>query len=80
MLAATAWKNIWRNKVRSSVVITAITIGLFAGTFAVATMNGMVLRSCNEITCLFQSIDLPLLDGKYKINIRAQSSIVSLFG
>jgi len=48
--------------------------------FSKLTFVQDVLRSCNEITCLFQSIDLPLLDGKYKINIRAQSSIVSLFG
>lgn len=39
-----AWRNIWRNRIRSSVVLAAIAIGLFGGTFAAAVMNGMVLR------------------------------------
>ena len=40
MLLALAWKNIWRNKKRSLVILTAITLGLWAGLFAVAVMIG----------------------------------------
>ncbi|HKK61740.1 MAG TPA: FtsX-like permease family protein [Bacteroidales bacterium] len=40
MILLTAWKNVWRNKSRSLVVITSITIGIFAGIFAVGLMNG----------------------------------------
>lgn len=41
MILSVAWKNIWRNKQRSSVVCFAVVIGLMAGSFAVALMEGM---------------------------------------
>ena len=40
MLFNLAWKNIWRNKKRSLIIITAITLGLWAGLFSVAVMIG----------------------------------------
>ena len=43
MILSIAWKNIWRNKLRSSVVILAITIGLIAGIFSSALMVGMLV-------------------------------------
>lgn len=42
MLLKIAWKNIWRNKVRSFVVITAIGLGLLAGVFGSAFVSGMM--------------------------------------
>ncbi|KMQ52739.1 ABC-type transport system, involved in lipoprotein release, permease component [Chitinispirillum alkaliphilum] len=36
-----AWKNIWRNKVRSMIIITAIALGLLAGLLASALTIGM---------------------------------------
>ena len=42
-----AWKNIWRNKVRSGVILTAIALGLFAGTFLVSFMTGYIVDSAN---------------------------------
>jgi ABC-type lipoprotein release transport system permease subunit len=44
MLTTLAWKNIWRNKIRSLVVIAAIVVGLTGGIFSIAVMNGMVER------------------------------------
>jgi len=41
MIWIIAWKNIWRNKVRSLVVIMAIAFGLFGGVFSSAVMRGM---------------------------------------
>ncbi len=41
MIFIIAWKNIWRNKFRSFIIIAAITIGLFGGIFSMATMVGM---------------------------------------
>ncbi len=41
MIWSIAWKNIWRNKTRSSIVMLAVAFGLFGGTFASAFMNGM---------------------------------------
>jgi ABC-type lipoprotein release transport system permease subunit len=44
MITAIAWKNIWRNKTRSLIVITAVTIGVFAGVFSMAAINSSVLQ------------------------------------
>jgi putative ABC transport system permease protein len=41
MLIALAWKNIWRNKKRSLIVIIAITFGLWGGLMSGAIMMGM---------------------------------------
>lgn len=41
MVLSIAWKNVWRNKTRSMVVITAITLGLIGGIFSSAIMFGM---------------------------------------
>ena len=42
MIASIAWKNIWRNRVRSGVIISAITIGMFAGVFTAAFYKGLI--------------------------------------
>ncbi len=42
MLAQLAWKNIWRNKVRSLVVIVSVMLGLWAGSFIMAYAFGMM--------------------------------------
>lgn len=41
MIVNIAWRNVWRNKVRSFVVITAIALGLWGGIFSYAFMQGM---------------------------------------
>jgi len=38
----TAWKNVWRNRIRSMVVIASVSIGIFGGVFIVAIMNGAI--------------------------------------
>jgi len=42
MLISLAWKNIWRNKKRSLIIIAAITFGLWGGIFSSAIMVGMM--------------------------------------
>jgi ABC-type lipoprotein release transport system permease subunit len=49
MISSIAWKNIWRNKLRSSVVIAAITFGLFAGIVSVAFMNGLINQRVDKV-------------------------------
>ena len=44
MITELAWKNVWRNKTRSLIVITAVTIGVFAGVFAIAAMNSSIVQ------------------------------------
>ncbi|HSL89874.1 MAG TPA: FtsX-like permease family protein [Ignavibacteriaceae bacterium] len=41
MLLSLAWRNIWRNKRRSMIIIAAIAVGLLCGLFASAVMFGM---------------------------------------
>ncbi|MDR2805448.1 MAG: FtsX-like permease family protein [Dysgonamonadaceae bacterium] len=43
-----AWKNIWRNKVRSGVILGAIALGLFSGTYIDAFMNGWIVGTVNR--------------------------------
>jgi len=40
MLTSLAWKNVWRNRKRSGIIIAAITFGLWGGLFAGAVMIG----------------------------------------
>ena len=48
MIPQLAWKNVWRNKVRSAIILFAITLGLVAGVFALAFMNGMVNQKVED--------------------------------
>lgn len=41
MLLSLAWRNIWRNKRRSIIIIAAIAVGLLCGLFTSAIMFGM---------------------------------------
>jgi putative ABC transport system permease protein len=42
MISTFAWRNMWRSKLRSSVIIGAVTLGIFAGIFLISFMNGML--------------------------------------
>lgn len=48
MLIRISWRNIWRNKVRSLVVILAIAVGLTGGIFITGLMNGMVAQQTSS--------------------------------
>ncbi|MCF8367224.1 MAG: ABC transporter permease [Bacteroidales bacterium] len=49
MLARLSWRNIWRNKTRSLVVIFAIAVGLTGGIFITGMMNGMTAQQANNM-------------------------------
>jgi ABC-type lipoprotein release transport system permease subunit len=44
MITEIAWKNVWRNKSRSLIVIAAVTVGVFAGVFSIAVMNSSIVQ------------------------------------
>ena len=48
MLLQIAWRNIWRNKTRSLVVICSIIIGLWAGVFILAFAWGMYQSNIDD--------------------------------
>jgi ABC-type lipoprotein release transport system permease subunit len=43
-----AWKNIWRNKLRSLIVIAAVAVGVAAGTYSAALMFGVATQKINS--------------------------------
>lgn len=47
MLIVLAWKNVWRNKKRSLIIVLAIAFGLWGGLFSGAVMMGMGESSVN---------------------------------
>ena len=47
MLTKIASRNIWRSKKRSLIIITAVSIGLWAGIFMMAFYNGMIEQRIN---------------------------------
>ncbi len=49
MLLRIAWRNIWRNRLRSLVVISAVTVGLTAGVFVWAFYIGSMKQRINEV-------------------------------
>ncbi len=44
MITGIAWKNVWRNRSRSLIVIAAVTVGVFAGVFSIAVMNSAIVQ------------------------------------
>jgi ABC-type lipoprotein release transport system permease subunit len=48
MIWSISWKNIWRNKTRSLVVIVAVTIGIISGVFIVGIMQGWVEQRLHD--------------------------------
>jgi len=49
MIWSIAWKNIWRNKKRSLVVIVAVTLGIIAGVLLVGIMEGWIKTRLNDV-------------------------------
>jgi ABC-type lipoprotein release transport system permease subunit len=41
-IASIAWRNVWRHKLRSSVILSAVAIGICAGVFSWAFYTGMM--------------------------------------
>lgn len=37
-----SWRNVWRNKTRSLIIVTSVAIGLFAGVFVLGLYDGML--------------------------------------
>jgi len=49
MLFSISWRNIWRNKVRSLVIIFSIALGIFAGVAATAFMKGLAEQRIQKV-------------------------------
>ncbi|MFO7862923.1 MAG: FtsX-like permease family protein [Salinivirgaceae bacterium] len=49
MIWFVAWRNIWRNRTRSLIIMSAIVIGIFAGTFSAAVLKGMMEQRVQNV-------------------------------
>ena len=70
VLTKIASRNIWRSKKRSFIIITAVSIGLWAGIFMIAFYNGMIEeRINNAITTELSHIQLhnPKFRKEYEV-------------
>jgi ABC-type lipoprotein release transport system permease subunit len=81
MLLKIAWRNIWRNKKRSIIIITAVMTGLSAGVFLIAFYNGMIEQRVNtaiqsEISHL--QVHHPDFTKDYDINFSLQNGAAIL--
>jgi ABC-type lipoprotein release transport system permease subunit len=48
MLIKIAWRNIWRSPVRSWIIISALTVGMFAGVFTSTFINGWMKQRLRD--------------------------------
>lgn len=62
-----AWKNVWRNKLRSLIVIVAITLGLIGGLFYIAFVNGMTQTQIGS-TIRSEVSNIQIHNPKFLIN------------
>ena len=76
MLFSIAWKNVWRNKLRSLIVILAIAVGLFGGLFYLGFSNGMAQHQINSGIKTFIS-NIQIHNPKYLINNDTKYDIAS---
>lgn len=49
MLISISWRNIWRNKVRSLVIIFSVALGIFSGVIASAFFKGMADQRIQKV-------------------------------
>ncbi len=76
MLFSIAWKNVWRNKLRSLVVILSIALGLLGGLFYLAFANGMVQHQISA-TIKTQISNIQLHNPKYMLDNEVKYTISS---
>ena len=76
-----AWRNIWRNRSRSLVILISVAIGLWAGIFLMAFYNGMIrqrIRSAIEGETSHLQIHHPLFaeDGDVAYHLGSGDSLI----
>lgn len=77
MIISIAWKNIWRKKSRSLVVISAVTIGTLAGIFFCAWMQGMFSQKVHD-SINTEVGHLKIINSKYLLNEEIKYTIPNL--
>ncbi len=77
MITSLSWKNVWRNKSRSLVVIGAVTLGTIAGVFVAGLMKGMLDQKIKSV--IYTEIGhIKIQNPKYLINEEVTYSIKNI--
>ncbi|SNR34509.1 ABC transporter permease [Lutibacter flavus] len=76
MLLQIAWRNIWRNKTRSFVVICSIIIGLWAGVFMLAFSWGMYKNNIDD-TVFKQLSHIQIHHPSFKVENESKYTITN---
>lgn len=76
MLIKIAWRNIWRSKLRSVVVILAIASGLVGGLFSSAWMNGMAMQRVDS-TFDIETAHIQFHNPEFADNFDVKETILS---
>jgi len=77
MLFKIAWRNTWRSKLRSTVVIFAIASGLVGGLGASAWMNGMAKQRVKN-SFDYQIANIQLHNPNFSVNLDVKKTIDSV--
>lgn len=67
MIWSISWRNVWRNKLRSLVIIIAVTIGLFGGIISAAFMIGW-LEQRTDAAIEYEISNIQLHNPKFLLN------------
>ncbi len=67
MILSVSWRNIWRNKLRSSVMLSAIAIGIMAGVYSWAFVVGMMNQRV-ESAIMNEASHIQIHDSAYMID------------
>ncbi|NOQ91964.1 MAG: FtsX-like permease family protein [Flavobacteriaceae bacterium] len=76
MLIKIAWRNIWRSKLRSAVVMFAIASGLVGGLFSSAWMNGMANQRVKD-TFSIETAHIQFHNPEFADNFDVKKRILS---
>ncbi|MCP5076582.1 MAG: ABC transporter permease [Psychromonas sp.] len=75
MLVKLAWRNLWRNKLRTSIVLGAMIFGLSSVTVMIGFMNGMVDNMTNN-AINWQTSHLQIHQRGYQLDPEINKTIV----
>jgi len=77
MIPEIAWKNIWRNKTRSLIVMTSVTLGIISGVLLVGIMQGWVEQRLHD--AIYNEVShIQIHNAEYFDNENILSTIDSL--
>lgn len=75
MILSIGWKNVWRNKTRSLVVIVALVIGIFGGVMVTGIMNGWIEQRVHD--CIYTEIShTQIHNPKFMLNEEIQYTVL----